>query len=78
MGIEVSSTSRDRPGRRKRLSGMLDHSARGLVVRTDAGDLWVLDRDDVDSDLLGQRVTVEGELHGLDRIRVDWIGESAP
>ena len=57
---------------------MLDHSARGLVVRTDAGDLWVLDRDDVDSDLLGQRVTVEGELHGLDRIRVDWIGESAP
>lgn len=55
---------------------MLDQSARGLTVMTDAGDLWVLDRDDVSSDLLCQRVTVEGELHGLDRIRVDWIGEA--
>ena len=72
----MSSTSRGRPSRRKRLSGMLDQSARGLTVMTDAGDLWVLDRDDVSSDLLCQRVTVEGELHGLDRIRVDWIGEA--
>lgn len=74
----MSLTSRGRPSRRKRLSGLLDQSARGLIVVTDAGDLWVLDRDEVDTDLLGQRVTVEGELHGLDRIRVDWIGEATP
>lgn len=65
-------------GRRKRISGMLKEGSRGFGVVTDVGDLWVLDRAEVDLDLLGQRVTVEGELQGLDRIRVDWIGEATP
>jgi hypothetical protein len=61
-----------------RISGLLTQGTRGLGVVTDASELWVLERDEVDSNLLGRRVTVEGELHGLDRIRVDWIGEAAP
>lgn len=61
-----------------RISGLLTQGTRGLGVVTDASELWVLARDEVDSNLLGRRVTVEGELHGLDRIRVDWIGEAAP
>lgn len=59
-----------------RVSGILNQGARGLTVLTDAGDRWVLDREEVDTNLLGQRVTVEGELHGLDRIGAAWIGVS--
>lgn len=62
--------------RRKRISGVLGHGGRGLNILTDAGDLWVIDRDDVDPDLLGRRVTAEGTLTGLDRLKVDWIGET--
>ena len=57
-----------------RISGLLTQGARGRGVVTDTSELWVLERDEVDPDLLGQRVTVEGELQGIDRIRVDWIG----
>ena len=57
-----------------RISGLLTRGTRGLGVVTDAREFWVLDCDEVDADLAGQRVTVEGELQGLDRIRVDWIG----
>lgn len=74
----MSLTSHGKPGRRMRISGLLTQGTRGLGVVTDAGELWVLDCDEADRDLVGQRVTVEGELHGLDRIRVDWIGEAAP
>lgn len=62
--------------RRKRVSGVLNHGSRGLNILTDAGDLWVIDRKDVDPDLLGHRVTVEGTLTGYDRLQVDWIGEA--
>jgi Protein of unknown function (DUF5818) len=62
--------------KRKRVSGVLSHGGRGLNILTDAGDLWVIDRDDVDPDLLGRRVTAEGTLAGLDRLNIEWIGES--
>lgn len=58
-----------------RVSGVLNHGMRGLNILTDAGDLWVLDNDDVNPDLLGRRVTAEGTLAGLDRLNLDWIGE---
>jgi hypothetical protein len=77
LGIEVSLTSYGKPGRRVRVSGLLTQVTRGLGVVTDPSELWLLERDEVDPDLLGQRVTVEGELHGIDRIRVDWIGGAA-
>jgi hypothetical protein len=63
--------------RRKRISGVLGHGARGLNITTEAGDLWVIDRDDVDPDLLGRRVTAEGVQAGYDRITVEWLGEMA-
>lgn len=62
--------------RRKRVSGVLNHGSRGLNILTDAGDLWVIDRDEVDLDLLGRRVTAEGIQSGYDRLHVEWIGES--
>ena len=60
--------------RRKRVSGRLDLGPRGLNLVTDAGDLWVLDRDEFDKDLIGRRVVAEGTLTGIDRLQVDWLG----
>lgn len=57
------------------MSGVLNHGGRGLNILTDAGDLWVLDREDVDPELLGRRVTAEGTQAGYDRLHVEWIGE---
>lgn len=62
--------------RRMRVSGVLNQGGRGLNILTDAGDLWVIDRDDVDPDLLGRRVTAEGIQAGYDRLTVEWIGEN--
>jgi hypothetical protein len=61
-----------------RVSGVLNHGGRGLNILTDAGDLWVIDRDDVDPDLVGKRVTAEGVQAGYDRLTVEWIGEVDP
>jgi Protein of unknown function (DUF5818) len=61
--------------RRKRVSGILNDSGRGLSIRTDAVDLWVIDRDEVDSELLGRCVTAEGIQAGYDRLDSQWIGE---
>lgn len=55
---------------------MLASSPRGYSLQTDAGDLWVLDSEDIDPVLAGSRVTVEGTLSGLDRLKLDWIGGS--
>jgi Protein of unknown function (DUF5818) len=71
----MSSTYGNGSNRRKRVSGVLSHGGRGLNILTDAGDLWVIDREDVDSYLLGRRVTVEGTQSGYDRLLVEWIGE---
>lgn len=71
----MSSTYGNGSSRRKRVSGVLNHGGRGLNILTDAGDLWVIDREDVDPNLLGRRVTVEGTQSGYDRLQVEWIGE---
>ena len=71
----MSSTYGNGGNRRKRVSGVLNHGGRGLNILTDAGDLWVIDREDVDPNLLGRRVTVEGTQSGYDRLQVAWIGE---
>lgn len=71
----MSSLIRNGTGKRKRVSGVLNHGGRGLNILTDAGDLWVLDNEAVDSDLLGRRVTAEGIQAGYDRLTVEWIGE---
>ena len=61
--------------KRKRLSGRLEVGPRGFNVLTDAGDLWVLDRDEFDNCLIGRHVVAEGVLIGFDRLQVDWLGE---
>ena len=71
----MSSVFEQRNSRRKRVSGVLGHGGRGLNILTDAGDLWVIDRDEVDPDLIGCRVTAEGIQTGYDRLQVEWIGE---
>lgn len=72
MTSSISSQAKTR----RRISGVLSLGTRGLNILTDAGDLWVLDRDDVDPDLIGQRVTAEGTLAGYDRLNLDWIGST--
>jgi hypothetical protein len=61
---------------RRRITGKLDHCPRGLAITTGAGDLWVLEHDDMEADLIGQLVTAEGVTIGYDRLRVEWIGEA--
>lgn len=72
----MSSVFEQRNGQRKRVSGVLNHGGRGLNILTDAGDLWVIDREEVDPDLLGRRVTAEGVQAGYDRLVIEWIGET--
>ena len=72
----MSSLIGNGTGKRKRVSGVLNHGRRGLSILTDARDLWVLDHDDIDPDLLGRRVIAEGVLAGLDRLSLEWIGEA--
>ena len=59
---------------RKLISGLFDHLPRRFAIVTDAGDVWVLADCEPANDHVGNEVTVEGELVGLDRIRVDWLG----
>ncbi|WP_257730358.1 hypothetical protein [Aurantiacibacter atlanticus] len=42
---------------------------------TDAGDLWVHEDVDPEIDRFGNEVTTEGVAVGLDRLRVEWLGE---
>ena len=62
---------------RMRISGRLEHLPRGVAIVTDAGDHWVLEDVDPEHDHFGNEVTAEGEVIGLDRLRVDWLGEIA-
>ena len=72
----MSSSFGNGSNRRKRVSGVLSQSGRGLNILTDSGYLWVLDQVDVNPDLLGHQVTVEGVQEGYDRLSVEWIGSS--
>ena len=60
---------------RKRISGRLEQLPRGYAIVTDAGDHWVLEDVEPANDHVGNEVTAEGEVVGLDRLRVDWLGE---
>ena len=62
-------------GKRRRVSGILTSGVRGHSILTEAGDLWMVDGEDIDPALIGRVVTAEGTLAGLDRLKLDWIGE---
>ncbi|MBO9623972.1 MAG: hypothetical protein J7500_14780 [Sphingomonas sp.] len=61
-------------GTRHRLTGLLLMSARGPVLQMDDGGIYALDLDRAATDLVGQRVTVEGVRSRFDRIDVEWLG----
>ena len=76
MGTDVSNGDSGSNGKRRRVSGRLDQGPRGLSILTETADIWVLVQNEIDSELLGRQVTSEGMLVGLDRLKVDWIGET--
>lgn len=53
---------------------MLARGPRGLILTTDASELWIIDTEDDVARLTGRRVIVEGAVAGLDRLKADWIG----
>lgn len=60
---------------RLRISGGLERAPRGIAVVTDEGDHWVLDGYEPVDDDFGSEVTAEGIVVGLDRLRVEWLGQ---
>jgi len=64
--------------KRRRVSGVLNSGARGLTLQNESGDFWVLETADIDPELIGKPVTVQGTLIGLDRLQLDWIGATEP
>jgi Protein of unknown function (DUF5818) len=72
----VSFASDNLAGKRKRITGVLEQGPRRLQLVTEAGDRWSLVCEDFEADLIGQEVTAEGVLIGLDRLKVDWLGEA--
>lgn len=63
--------------KRLRITGRLEYGPRGLIIVTEAGDVRVLDGCEPAADLMGTRVTAEGEASGYDRLQTDWIGAAA-
>ena len=60
---------------RQRIAGILDRAKRGLILTTDQHEVWVIEvEEDVDQ-LIGSKVTVDGVIRGIDRLRADWIGK---
>lgn len=62
---------------RRRITGRLELGPRGYAIVTEAGDHWVLEGCEPDCNLIGAQVTAEGDIHGLDRLRTDWIGTAS-
>lgn len=60
--------------RRLRVTGTLSKASRGWLLTTPDQSVWVLETDSEMPEPEGSTVVVEGETHGLDRLRVDWIG----
>ena len=60
---------------RRRIAGQLNQEPRGLVIVTVACDRWVIENEAIEPDLIGRQVVAEGTAVGLDRLKVDWIGE---
>ena len=61
---------------RIRVSGQLSRGSRGLTLRSEEA-LWIIESDESADLLVGNKVTVEGNIVGLDRLRADWIGSTA-
>lgn len=61
---------------RIRLSGVLQQLARGPAITTDGGETWIIELADGLELPDSGTVLLEGVQAGLDRLKVDWIGQS--
>jgi hypothetical protein len=59
---------------RLRVGGMLTQSARGPIITSEDGTVWVIEHEDEIEALIGKAVAAEGTVIGLDRLQTDWIG----
>jgi len=59
---------------RIRVSGLLSHGRRGMILTTNADEVWIVEGEEVADDLIGSKVIVDGVIAGRDRLRADWIG----
>lgn len=60
--------------KRKRITGRLESGPRGFAIATEAGEFWVLEGYEPESDLVGRQVIAEGTVSGYDRLRAEWMG----
>lgn len=60
---------------RIRLSGAIEQLARGPSIVTEEGETWVIELSDGLELPASGNVVLEGIQAGLDRLKVDWIGE---
>jgi hypothetical protein len=60
---------------RIRLFGVIEQLARGPTITTESGETWVIELSDGLELPMSKNVIIEGVQAGLDRLKVDWIGE---
>jgi hypothetical protein len=53
----------------------LTKGARSLLLTTSDEQIWVIEAPDVDQNLVGKNVIVDGIPTTADRIQADWIGQ---
>jgi hypothetical protein len=57
------------------LFGVIEQLARGPAITTESGETWVIELSDGLELPMSENVVIEGVRAGLDRLKVDWIGE---
>lgn len=65
-------------GTRLRLTGTIEQSDRGPLLRCEDGHVWKLELQDVALPAGNGTVVVEGDKSGFDQLGVDWIGATSP
>ena len=60
---------------RQRIAGILNRAKRGLILTTDLHEVWVIEAEEDVEQFIGSKVTVDGVITGIDRVRADWIGK---
>ena len=61
----------------RRMTGLLRLNGRGAILETTDDSLYFLASSDSLAAFDGHRVVVEGQLSGLDRLTITWIGPAA-
>ena len=70
-------TNSSKTGARLRLTGTIEHSDRGPLLRCDDDHIWKLELQDVELPAGSGSAIVEGDKSGFDQLDVDWIGAAS-